>query len=129
MVSAYGDLRNTIERNTTGGPQSDWWQNYQRTKLAVRQGISGQSLTASELAEFDKADITTGMSADSIKTNLAHQQKVLQRAQDRWASSLRAGGFNPTEIDASMKPGEPDQPAAAPTQVFHYDAQGKRVSP
>jgi len=90
----YGDFANLIARNTPGeSPRADWWQGYQRYKLQVRQGISGQSLTKTEMTEFEKADINPGMSAVAIRANLGRQREIMSVAQDRLARSLAAEGI------------------------------------
>jgi len=96
-----GDLANAMGQKAGDSPQADWWQGYQRYKLAVRQGISGQSLTASELGEFDKADINPGMAPSTIQTNLAHQKALIERIHGRRVKSLVADGYNEAAINAA----------------------------
>ena len=106
VSAAVGDFANAAARNNPIASKADtaraeWWQNYQRMKLAVRQSISGQSLTASELAEFDKADINPGMTPEAIKANLAHQDQILRTAHERRVASLAAEKYSPDAIRAA----------------------------
>src|SRR4029077_14427090 len=100
-----GEAANWAARNLPASPsavaRAEWWQNYQRMKLAVRQGISGASLTESELVEFDKSDINPGMTSDLIKANLAHQDQILRTAHERRVASLAADRYSPDAIKAA----------------------------
>jgi Transglycosylase SLT domain len=125
VSAAVGDFANAAARNNPIASKADtaraeWWQNYQRMKLAVRQGISGQSLTASELAEFDKADINPGMTPETIQANLAHQDQILRTAHERRVASLAADRYNPDAIKAAsgLDPGsvKPRPVESGPTQ-------------
>jgi hypothetical protein len=103
--AAVGDLANTAARNLPASKlatdRANWWSDYQRYKLAVRQGISGQSLTASEMSEFDKADINPGMTPEVVKRNLEHQASVLRTSHERRVASLAADKYSPDAIRAA----------------------------
>ena len=111
-----GDLDNLLKAKAGDSPQADWWQGYQRYKLAIRQGISGQSLTASELSEFDKADINPGMAPSTIQHNLQLQRELTERIHNRRIKSLEADGYSPEAIKAAggERPAAPVRPAADP---------------
>jgi len=95
-----GDTLNTIARNTPGeSPRADWWQNYQRIKLAARQSISGQSLTESERGEFEKADINPGMSAETIRANLKRQDDLLRVGLARHVRSLVGDNYSRAAVE------------------------------
>jgi hypothetical protein len=100
-VGFVGDTQNWIARNTSIGnvPAAEWWSQYQRQKIASRQVISGQSLTASEKSEYDKADINPGMTDDVIRQNLAVQQRLLKTARDRTVRSMAADGYNAKALE------------------------------
>jgi len=99
-TASIGDLVNYVARNTPNdSPRAEWWQEYQRQKLAARQAISGQSLTASELVQYERADINPGMSNDIIRKNLEIQQNILMRARDRTVLSMAKDGYNPGAIE------------------------------
>lgn len=116
--SLYGDARNAIARNTPGeSPRADWWQGYQALKNVVRNELFGAALTATEKAEFEKADITTAMSPETIRTNLARQAQIVRRALTRRSKSLAADGYNAeaiTEATGLPLDGEPPSPTPAP---------------
>jgi hypothetical protein len=103
--AAVGDIANMAARNLPASKvavdRANWWSDYQRYKLAVRQGISGQSLTASEMSEFDKADINPGMTPDVIRRNLEHQASVLRTSHERRVASLAADKYSPDAIRAA----------------------------
>jgi hypothetical protein len=111
-----GDLDNLLKAKAGESPQADWWQGYQRYKLAVRQGISGQSLTASELSEFDKADINPGMAPSTIQHNLQLQRELTERIHNRRVKSLEADGYSPEAIKAAggERPAAPARPTTDP---------------
>ncbi len=99
-TSSIGDMSNYIARNTPGdSPRAEWWQEYQRQKLAARQAISGQSLTSSEQTQYERADINPGMNNDLIRKNLALQQRILTRARDRTVLSLIKDGYNSGAVE------------------------------
>lgn len=74
--------------------QAAWWQQYDRHKNVVRNELFGAALTAAEQEAFDKADITPGMSANTITTNLATQERVIRDALARKARVYGAQGYN-----------------------------------
>jgi len=99
-AALIGDALNTIARNTPGeSPRADWWQNYQRIKLAARQSVSGQSLTESEKGEFEKADINPGMSAETIRANLKRQDDLLRIGLARHVRSLVGDNFSKSAVE------------------------------
>jgi len=98
--ATIGDTMNAIARNTPGESQrADWWQNYQRIKLAARQSVSGQSLTESEKGEFEKADINPGMSAETIRANLKRQDDLLRIGLARHVRSLVGDNFSKAAVE------------------------------
>jgi hypothetical protein len=113
--SLYGDARNTIARNTPGeSPRANWWQSYQALKNVVRNELFGAALTATEKAEFEKADITTGMSPETIRTNLARQATIVRQAVTRRSKSLAADGYNAEAItEATGIPLDGEPPAVS----------------
>jgi hypothetical protein len=116
-TSLYGDARNAVARNTPGeSPRADWWQGYQSLKNAVRNELFGAALTATEKAEFEKADINTGMSPEAIRLNLKRQSDIVRQAVRRRSKSLAADGYNAEAItEATGIPLDGEQsPAPAP---------------
>jgi hypothetical protein len=78
--SKVGDIQNWIARNTNIGntDAADWWQEYQRYKNGVRHGLFGSALTSNEIAEWEKSDITPGMTPERIKANIKHSARWLR---------------------------------------------------
>ena len=94
-ASFVGDIANTIGRNTPGeSPRADWWQGYQSLKNVVRNDQFGAALTKTEKSEFEKSDVNPGMSADTIRNNLARQSEIVKRALERRGRSMVADGYN-----------------------------------
>lgn len=126
-VMGFGaGLTNTIDRNLVGSDAAKWWQSYDRYKNVVRNDLFGASLTAGEQAAFDAADITPGMNAETIKSNLALQQSILDGALGRRARSAVAQGFNKDAImeltglggtSSEAAPANPPPPSGGPVQV------------
>jgi hypothetical protein len=97
-----GAAENLIGRTFKGGGtpgQADWWQRYQAQINNVRNELFGAALTPGEKIEFEKAIITPSMEAGIARTNLARQNKILQRAIDRKRQSYKAGGYNMGEVE------------------------------
>jgi hypothetical protein len=116
MSQRIGDLANTVARNTPGdSARAAWWQQYDRTKNEVRNSLFGSALTPSEAAAFEKADINPGMSAETIRTNLAEQARIMDVALRRRARSMAADGYNTRAIEeASGIRVDEEAPAEAP---------------
>jgi hypothetical protein len=104
-----GDLDNLAKRNLPDGfggadpkGQADWWSRYQNQKNLIRNRLFGSALTATEKAEFDKANIDPGMKADVIRKNLARQSDAALRAAAKMARALEASGYNREAIEAAI---------------------------
>jgi hypothetical protein len=114
--SKVGDIQNWIARNMNIGntDAADWWQEYQRYKNGVRHGLFGSALTANEISEWEKSDITPGMAPDRIKQNIKRQREVVEGALQRRALSLSKQGYSKEAIEAEMgiKIGASGAPAA-----------------
>jgi len=121
-ASFVGDIANTIGRNTPGeSPRADWWQGYQSIKNVVRNDQFGAALTKTEKAEFEKADINPGMSADTIRNNMARQTAIVRGALERRGRSMLADGYNLQAVQDAVgagidfsKPGASPGPFTAP---------------
>ena len=99
-MGALGDMANAIARNTPGeSPRADWWSGYQSLKNQVRNQLFGAALTATEAAEFEKADINPGMSPEAIRKNLQRQGEIVRGALGRRARSLVADGYGKEAIE------------------------------
>jgi hypothetical protein len=84
------------------GDQSAWWADYQRTKNQTRHDLFGSALTATEKAEFDRADINPGMDPTQIRKNLARQQAAATRAAIKMAKVYVDQGYDPQTIADAM---------------------------
>tara|TARA_R110000822_G_scaffold132056_6_gene269219 strand:- start:3469 stop:4962 length:1494 start_codon:yes stop_codon:yes gene_type:complete len=115
-ASFVGDIANTIGRNTFGeSPRADWWQGYQSLKNVVRNDQFGAALTKTEKAEFEKADINPGMSADTIRNNLARQTAIVRGALERRGRSMLADGYRLEAVQDAVGAGiDFSKPGAAP---------------
>ncbi len=99
-----GDIQNTIGRNLGAGKgdQADWWQDYQNQKNIVRNKLFGSALTATEAAEFDKANINPGMKPEIIRKNLSRQKAAAIRAAKKLSGAYRTGGYNEEQINEAL---------------------------
>ena len=100
-VDALGEAANTAGR--TGilpgyKDQANWWQSYQSYKNKIRNAQFGSALTATEAAEFQKADIAPGMAPDVIQRNLARQQSIIRSNIARKAGALIEAGYDKNAV-------------------------------
>jgi hypothetical protein len=110
-MNAIGEAANTLGRtgavpNALGGQtlekQAAWWQDYARYRNAVRNELFGSALTAAEQRAFEQADVTPGMSAAQIQTNLKAQQEAARRAVRVLAAPHVAAGKPIDQIEAAI---------------------------
>jgi hypothetical protein len=106
-LQALGDLANVAGRNLPGATderqrQAEWWADYQPKKNQVRNDLFGSALTATEKAEFEKADINPGMTPKAIKANLDRQAAAATRAAKKLADFYIKSGRSPDEIEAAL---------------------------
>lgn len=103
-VGKLGEAANQIARTTGIGntEAADWWSDYAQKRNVVRNKLFGSALTAQEKAEFEKADITPGMTPDAIQKVLARQQAAALGAARKLAAYHVKTGRDPAEIEAAM---------------------------
>jgi hypothetical protein len=103
-TSWAGDITNTLGRNVGAGfgDQANWWQDYQSRKNVVRNQLFGSALTAQEKGEFDKADISPGMTPAAIRANLARQQNAVTNAARKMATAYAQQGYSRDAIEAAL---------------------------
>lgn len=105
---AGGDWANWEARNfgTGIGGQSDegsqWWQQYQSRKNLVRNELFGAALTATEAAEFNKADISPDMRPSQIRENLTRQREIVTRAARKMARTRLEQGADPDAVESAF---------------------------
>lgn len=100
-----GDARNTLGRlGFPGGDrdQAEWWQDYQNQKNVIRNKLFGSALTATEKAEFDKANIDPGTSAEVVRKNLKLQADAAHRAAEKIAKTYVAQGYSTDVIESAV---------------------------
>lgn len=90
-----------ISGDTSG---ADWWRVYQAQKNIIRNDLFGAALTATEKAEFEKADIDPGLRPDVIRKNLQTRAKLTMTAVERTGRSMLAGGINAKEVEEIVGP-------------------------
>lgn len=105
-----GGIQNWIgARDPGAGPdgssgykaQSQWWADYQTQKNSIRNKLFGSALTATEKAEFDKANIEPGMDPETIQKNLARQQEASRSAAAKLAQTWAKQGYSKRAIEAA----------------------------
>jgi hypothetical protein len=99
-----GEAANWAARNLGVGNEeaSTWWQDYQGRKNLIRNQLFGSALTATEKAEFDKANINPGMTPQAIRRNLALQKQATQKAAAKLAGAYVKMGYETEQIEAAL---------------------------
>jgi hypothetical protein len=114
MSDVVGNTAVALGRNTPGeSPRANWWNEYQEMKNRVRHDLFGSALTATEKAEFDRANITPGMSAAAIADNLRRQREAANAAARKLGRSMIADGYNRRAIEEALGFAVPDGPLPA----------------
>lgn len=99
-----GDLENYTEGLGLMGSrgQRDWWANFRSNDNIIRNSLFGAALTDGERAAYNATTIEPSMDPAQIRTNLRRRQEIVRDALSRRINRLRAGGYNPLEIDAAV---------------------------
>ena len=103
--SFLGEAANTLGRNTNlggFGDQAQWWQDYQTKKNVTRHQLFGSALTATEAGEFNKADITPGMTPQQVRANLQRQTEAAKKAAGKLAGYYAQRGYDPASIETAV---------------------------
>lgn len=125
LENYYGRIGGETIGIATEG-QSDWWQRYDKHKNEVRNELFGASLTTSEQAAFEAADITPNMDPARIRANLKTQSDIIAKGLRRKGRTWAAQGYNrdaimeATGLDSLDDPKE--APKAAPAGTSKRDA-------
>jgi hypothetical protein len=98
-----GDIQNVAGSRGIGWKeQAQWWSDYAERKNVIRNQLFGSAVTATEKAEFDKADIAVGMHPDVITDKLARQREIARRAAYKLAKAKEAQGFDITPLEVAL---------------------------
>jgi hypothetical protein len=99
-----GDAANAIARNTGIGNTgaATWWQDYGRYRNVVRNQLFGSALTGYEGSQWEKADITPGMTPETIRANLKIQQQAADRAARKLARVYVKQGYDQEAIEEAL---------------------------
>ncbi len=101
-----GEAENAIQRRVSGEfgtpDQAKFWQEMHLLDMMVRNKYFGASLTPAEKASYSETTITPGMQPDLSLQNLISRRDLLGAGIQRRVNSLRAGGYNPAQINASL---------------------------
>lgn len=101
-LSGLGNTAMTAARYGLTGPEtlkaSEWWQQYDRYKNAVRHDLFGSALTATEQAAWNRADINPGMVPSTVRKNLEEQQRIVKNGLKRKANALIQAGYDAQAI-------------------------------
>lgn len=105
-VPGVGAVQNWAGQRGLGGEglkrQSDWWSDYQNQKNLTRNALFGSALTATEKAEFDKANIEPGMDPTQVRKNLLRQQEAARAAAAKLAQSWAKQGYSREAIESAV---------------------------
>ena len=102
-----GDWENTARRlvgDDTG--QAQWWQNMQMQDNAVRHGLFGAALTATEQAAWNRTTVTPRMDPEEIQKNLQRRKEIIETATARLARVYAKGGYNKDQLGEYVTPQE-----------------------
>jgi hypothetical protein len=115
------DLAMDIKGRTGTDQKSvDWWKNYRKdVELTERHALFGAALTPTEQASWRSADISAGMDADVIKTNLKTRANLSKKIHEFAQQDLKDAGHNAQRIDAIAGRTAPD---ASATKTIQSDA-------
>jgi len=99
-----GSAENWLGRNTPFGDadQAQFWQDYQNQKNLIRNQLFGSALTATEKAEFDRANINPGQTPETIRRNVERQTTAAQRAARKLANVYIQQGYGADVIEAAI---------------------------
>lgn len=102
--ATLGDAANWMENRgfTENTGRSTWWSDYQNQKNIIRNKLFGSALTATEKAEFDKANIHPGMDPVEIRRNLIRQEEAARAAAAKHAGSLAKQGYSREAIESAV---------------------------
>ena len=103
MLDVVGEAQNTAGSRGYGyQDQAQWWKDYNARKNVARNALFGSAVTVGEKKAFDKADISPGMSADLIETNLAKQREIARSAVYKLAKAKELQGTDLAPIEAAI---------------------------
>jgi hypothetical protein len=100
-LPGYGGLVRSGLVPDTLRESENWWADYKRFQdIPKRRAEFGASLTQAEKAAWEQATVNRSMLGKDIRANLQKQQDILDKSFARYSKSLKAGNYNPDEIDA-----------------------------
>jgi hypothetical protein len=103
MANAAGDLQNIAGSRGIGWKdQAIWWSDWAEKRNEVRKELFGSALTATEKAEFEKADIQPGMAPEVIKEKLARQREAARRAAYKIAKAKEVQGYDIAPLETAL---------------------------
>jgi hypothetical protein len=103
MLDVVGEAQNTAGSRGYGyQDQAQWWKDYSARKNVARNALFGSAVTVGEKKEFDKADISPGMSPDLIEKNLAKQREIARSAAYKLARAKELQGADLAPIEAAI---------------------------
>ena len=114
-----GGLESSIQGafSSFGTPgQRAWWADFQATDNLIRNSLFGATLTQNEKVAYDRTTVNPSMDPAEVRRNLEQRAEILLDALRRRTNYLRASGYRPEQIDASLGDAlplvSPQQPAA-----------------
>ena len=103
VFDTIGNVENALAKRGFGDEgQANFFQDYQSFKNITRNQLFGAALTKTEKDEFEKANISPGMSPELAQKNLARQQEIAMQGAQRLGRSLIANGADPNVVMASF---------------------------
>lgn len=101
---AVGEAQNWVGKKTGVGfeKQANFWMGYQETINKIRNEMFGSALTETERAEFEKAIVRPGMTADTIRSNLTRQSTIIKNALERQSLIFKESGYDTRGMNAGL---------------------------
>jgi hypothetical protein len=103
IANTVGEAQNVAGSRGIGWKdQAVWWSDYAERRNVLRNTLFGSAVTATEKAEFEKADIAPGMDPEVIKEKLARQREIAKRAAYKLAKAKEAQGYDIAPLEAAL---------------------------
>jgi hypothetical protein len=110
----------------------NWWKDYRKNiELVERHAMFGASLTVGEQGAWRSADISPGMDAEVIKTNLATRKALAAKVLANAEQDMIDAGHSEERVrniaGRNRKPETPEAPPAAPVRTATNPKTGEKL--
>lgn len=110
----------------------NWWKDYRKNiELVERHAMFGASLTVGEQGAWRSADISPGMNAEVIKTNLATRKRLAAKVLENAQQDMIDAGHSEERVrniaGRNLKPEPSEKPAGAALQTATNPKTGEKL--